>query len=434
MQAERWRELVSRKVGIIKQIAAQGRGSDEPFPPYLYTATLSHFDFRHAEKADRVGAGKGRTENEAVCSAIGEAMERYCGFQLNPERIFVAKWNDLQPAAIPAQDFVLYSERQYLSTGWPYARWKKDADVAWITGVELPSQEPVAVPASLAYLICPPARVGDLFAPATSSGMAAGATLDSAVLGGLCELMERDAFLITWMNRLPAVELELAHAGGLVQAIHRHYAYFSVDVRCFLLPSDLPATVVMAVSFDPSPGKPTHVVGLGCHPNPEIALSKALLELCQARPSEAGRFANNPPQGRLTRYEEVRTLDDHSAFAALPEQRDEFAFLWARGTKARVSDLRNPSRGNVGQDLKYCETALTAKGCRVAYVDLTLPDVAGYDVHVVRAIATGLHPIHFGFGQERLGGRRLFELPKQLSFADRVRSEADLNPCPHPLA
>jgi ribosomal protein S12 methylthiotransferase accessory factor len=190
----------------------------------------------------------------------------------------------------------------------------------------------------------------------------------------------------------------------------------------------------MAVSFDPSPGKPTHVVGLGCHPNPEIALSKALLELCQARPSEAGRFANNPPQGRLTRYEEVRTLDDHSAFAALPEQRDEFAFLWARGTKARVSDLRNPSRGNVGQDLKYCETALTAKGCRVAYVDLTLPDVAGYDVHVVRAIATGLHPIHFGFGQERLGGRRLFELPKQLSFADRVRSEADLNPCPHPLA
>jgi ribosomal protein S12 methylthiotransferase accessory factor len=434
MQTERWRELVSRKVGIIKEVAPQGRGSDEPFPPYLYIATLSHFDFRRAEKADRMGAGKGATEEEAISSAIGEAMERYCGFQCAADRIFLAKWSDLQAAAIPAEDFVLYSERQYLSKTWPYARWKKDADVAWINGVELPWEKSVAVPASLAYLVYPPPRIEDYFAPTTSNGMACGATLESAVLGGLCELMERDAFLITWMNRLPAIELELAHAGRLVEAIRQHYACFSVDVRCFLLPSDLPASVVMAISFDPRPDKPAQVVGLGCHPNPDIALRKALMELCQGRPSEAGRFADKPPHGRLTCYEDVRMLDDHSALAALPERRDEFAFLWARGTKARISDLRNPSHGNVGQDLEYCVAALTAKGCRVAYVDLTLPDLAGYDIHVVRAIATGLHPIHFGFGQERLGGRRLFELPRQLGFADRVRNEAELNPCPHPLA
>jgi ribosomal protein S12 methylthiotransferase accessory factor len=434
MQTERWMELVSRKVGIIKAVAAQGRGTDEPFPPYLYTATLAHFDFLKAEKGDRVGAGKGCTEQEAIASAMGEALERYCGFQWDPRRIVRAKWNDLQPAAIPAEDFVLYSDRQYLSKDWPHPRWKRDVDVAWINGVELPSQKPVAVPASLAYLFHATARVEDFFAPTTSSGLACGATRGSAIFAGLCELMERDAFLITWMNRLPAIELELAHTRGLVQAICQHYASFSVQVRCFLLPSDLPAAVVMAVSFDPDPDKPAQVVGLGCHPNPEIALTKALLELCQGRPSEANRFADHPPRGRLTRYENVKTLDDHSAFAALPERRDEFAFLWARDAKARVSDLRNESHGNLGKDLEYCVAELMAKGCRVAYVDLTLPDLAGYDVHVVRAIATGLHPIHFGFGQERLGGKRLFELPQQLGFADRVHTEADLNPCPHPLA
>jgi ribosomal protein S12 methylthiotransferase accessory factor len=426
--------LVSPKVGIIREIAPQGRGSDEPFPPYLYTATLSHFDFRTAEKADRVGAGKGRTEKEAIASAIGEAVERYCGFQWDYHRTFLAKWNDIQAAAIPAEDFVLYSEQQYLSKDWPYARWKKDGDVTWINGIELPSQKAIAVPAGLVYLVHPAPRAEDFFAQATSNGLAAGATLESAVLGGLCELMERDALLITWMNRLPTVELELSHAGGVVEAIHRHYAYFSVDVRCFLLPSDLPASVVMAVSFDPDPSKPAQVVGLGCHPNPEIALTKALFELCQGRPSETARFRDNPPRERLNRYEDVSTLDDHSAFAALAERRDEFAFLWARGTKARASDLPNPSGGNAGHDLEYCVRSLTAKGCRVAYVDLTLPDVAGHDFHVVRTIATGLHPIHFGYGEERLGGRRLFEVPQQLGFADRKRTEADLNPCPHPLA
>jgi ribosomal protein S12 methylthiotransferase accessory factor len=78
--------------------------------------------------------------------------------------------------------------------------------------------------------------------------------------------------------------------------------------------------------------------------------------------------------------------------------------------------------------------ALTGAGCRVAYVDLTTDDVAPYGIRVVRTIATGLQPIHFGHGEERLGGRRLFEVPRALGHATASRTEADLNPCPHPLA
>ena len=55
-------------------------------------------------------------------------------------------------------------------------------------------------------------------------------------------------------------------------------------------------------------------------------------------------------------------------------------------------------------------------------------------VGFVRAIATGLQPMHFGFGQERLGGRRLYDVPKAMGYATEVRSETDLNLRPHPLA
>ena len=77
---------------------------------------------------------------------------------------------------------------------------------------------------------------------------------------------------------------------------------------------------------------------------------------------------------------------------------------------------------------------MTRRGYRVAYAELTTSDVAPYGIHVARAIATGLQPIHFGWGEERFGGRRLFELPYQLGFAPAVRTETDLNPCPHPMA
>ena len=116
------------------------------------------------------------------------------------------------------------------------------------------------------------------------------------------------------------------------------------------------------------------------------------------------------------------------------ERRDEFAFLWQIGDQKRIDQLLNPSTGDVEKDLELCTLALAAKGYRAAMVELTTPDLVDYGIHVVRVIIPGLQPVHFGHGEERLGGERLFTLPMQLGFSGSVRSESDLNPCPHPLA
>ena len=232
MVSDHWKALISPKVGVIRNVAPQLRGSEEPTPPYLYTATLSNFDFHNVDKTERMGAGKGVTEKDAMASAIGEAIERYCAFQWDPYRTFLAKWNALSPAAsISPAELVLYSDDQYSAGKLPYIRWKEDADVTWIHGVEMPSGRPVALPASLVYLVHPVPRHEDFFAPASSNGLAAGPTLQGAILAGICELMERDALLVAWMNRLPAIELDLSTAGSLVTGIQKHYKHFFVDVR-----------------------------------------------------------------------------------------------------------------------------------------------------------------------------------------------------------
>jgi ribosomal protein S12 methylthiotransferase accessory factor len=434
MHIDRLMQLVSPKVGLIRAVSPQARGADEPLPPYLYTATLSNFDFRAADGNERIAAGKGRTEQEAIASAIGEAAERYCAYQWDPSRTRLASWNDVRDAGINPDELVLYSERQYRSRGWRTVPWRVDQQVTWMEAKELPSGRTIVVPASMVYLVHPAPRAEDYFASSTSNGLSAGASLEAAVLGGLCELMERDALMICWMNRLPAIELDLENTEAVVGSICRHYACFDVEVRAFLLPSDLPAAVVLAMSLDSHPSRPAQVIGMGCHPDPQVALRKAIFELCQGKPSETKRFEDKPPGGRLNGYEDVKTLDDHSAFLTLRERRGEFAFLWKTGARARVTDLPNPSSGNVATDLDNCTNQLGTAGHRVAYVDLTLPDIASCGCFVVRTLAAGLQPVHFGFGQERLGGRRLFELPQRLGFENRLRTESDLNPCPHPLA
>jgi ribosomal protein S12 methylthiotransferase accessory factor len=267
-------DLVSPKVGIIKELAPQARGGDEPLPPFLYTAQLSHFDFHVTEKSERIGAGKGRTKQEAIAAAIGEAVERYCAFQWDPSRTFIAARKDLKGPSIAPSELVLYSEAQYKQSDRGVVNWQESNETTWMQGVELPSGEPVAVPASLVYLVTPPPRPEDFFTPASSNGLAAGPTLDHAVLGGLCELMERDALLIAWMNRLPAIELDLRASGRAARALARHYASFSVDIRAFMLPTDLPASIVMALSLESDPNRPAQVVGMGCHVDPEVAWSR----------------------------------------------------------------------------------------------------------------------------------------------------------------
>jgi len=431
---EPWEDLVSAKVGLVTELSPQVRGAEEPVPPYLYTATLSHFDFRTVERQERLNAGKGRTEREAKLAALGEAVERYSAYHWDRGRTFLAKWADVRDAAIAPIECVLYADDQYARPDFPYRKWQADQEVTWISGIELPQRTEVALPASLVYLVHPLPRPEDYFAAITSNGLAAGASLDQAVLGGLYELIERDALLVTWMNRLPAIEIAVPDGGSAAAYVIRHYARFGVTVRAFALRTDQLPTVVMAIAFDSDPSMPARLIGMGCDVSPSAALDKAIFELCQARPSEAIRFRSNPPAGRLRTYEDVVTLEDHPAFHGVPEHCHETEFLWSTGEKIDLGAFVDPTAGQAQQNLDLCVARLAGTGHRVAYAEIAAPDVASVGYHVVRSFATGLQPIHFGWGEARLGGRRLFEAPLKWGLRPTATALVDINWCPHPLA
>ncbi len=426
-------DLISPRTGIIRSLSRVSRGTEEPSPPVVCQCLVSQFDYRTANTTDRMTAGKGETEKEAMLGAIGEALERYCSYQENPDAVFRATVAELGKAAISPHEFVLYSERQYAAPGFKYAKPDDQSKIGWTRAVELPGESEAFAPASLVYLYFNTEGPDGYFCPPTSNGLAAGPSLDAAILGGLYELIERDAFLLTWMNRLPAPHVDYSGIGGIAARIHSHYARFGVDALVFDLTTDIGVPVMMAMAVDRSGDGPAVVVGLGCHLNPAVALKKALMEVCQVRPSETIKFTKTPPAERLKTYRDVKTLEDHAGFAAIPGNLHEFGFLLDSPRSRQIESLTNASASEAKADLAHCVSLLRAAGCRVAYVDLTTPDVAPYGVSVVRAIATGLQPMHFGAGEERLGGPRLFAAAAKLGHANGIRTEHDLNPCPHPM-
>jgi ribosomal protein S12 methylthiotransferase accessory factor len=379
----------------------------EPDPPRIFNATLSHFDFRTAPAIERAATGKGATDDEARLAAIAEAAERYCGWNGRSESFVRATFDELGSAAIPPTEFGLYSDSQYVRPGFPYRPFDPKRPIAWARGVELPDRKPVWLPAELVYLNF----FEDLLVPPDSTGMAAGPDLESAILAGLYEAAERDAFTLMWLARLPAARAENAVSGPLEKSIIRHYARSSIEVRLYRLPSLIPIAVMMAMAIDESGAGPAAVVGLGCHLNPAIAARKALFEVCQVRPgvkSDAGSRLKSPA--------DVRTLEDHAAYYASLERLIEFSFLASNES----ADLVDRSTGSVTGDISFCVEALGRAGCRTDYVEITAPELEDFPICVARVLVTGLQPIHFGFGMERLGGPRA---PRK-----------NLNPAPHPLA
>ena len=428
-QLQSLRELVSPRTGILKSLALRPRSADQPVLPVIYEGVLSNYDFRKASAPERATCGKGLTEEIAMLGAIGEAIERYCaahvGSDLRRDTTIAVK-EEKGEGAIAAEEFVLYSEEQRARPEFPYWRHQPQDAIVWTTALELPDQNPVLVPAAFVYLNPVGDQPQDYFFGTNSSGYAAGPDVAAALRTALLELIERDAFTLTWLARRPAMEIDLQSMRGphaaTVTEIHRTYARWGTTIRAFALQTNLPATVVMAIALDETGDGPAAIVGLGCELEPASALRKALFEICQMHEPLRRRCAEQG-RTRLDHYTDVHTLEDHAAYFFRQDHRHELDFLLNASGRIAITDFPDHSTETILDDLNLLQRAFAALGYRAVYRDLTTPDLQAYPIRVVRALVTQLQPISFGHGLQRLAGKRLKE----------CGAEA-LNPCPHPLA
>jgi ribosomal protein S12 methylthiotransferase accessory factor len=425
--------LVSSRVGVIRNLERLPHGIALPDPPVVYNAVLAHHDFRRARLRERSASGKGETEEEAMAGAIGEAVERYCASHPYPESVIQGTFSALPGEALDPAALILYSEAQYAGEGIPFGPFGEDTILSWVPATSLPGGSTKFVPATFVYMnyACPSPE--QYLADPTTNGLAAGPDLTSAILSGLYELIERDGFLIHWCNRLGAPRVDLEGLGGIFRSIPEHFRRFGVEVSAHNVSSDVAVPVMLALSIDGGGRGPAACVGLGCHLSPTRALRKALFELCQSYLGQSNQMRRPGYVPAIQSFADVHEPEDHGALFRSVQSLRELGFLLEGDRLQRVENLPDRSTGSAAGDLETCLGLLAPAGIRAAYVDVTTPDIRPLGLRVVRTIAPGLQPMHFGFGRERRGGRRLYETPQALGYAVRPRTESELNPCPHPL-
>ncbi|GAA3451778.1 TOMM precursor leader peptide-binding protein [Dactylosporangium matsuzakiense] len=360
-----------------------------------------------------LSGGKGRTEVQAKVSAIGEAIERYAGVWRGEQPVTRARFAETAHAVHP-RDLLLFSEEQY-DRREPRGhfhrvprRLTEDRAIDWTQAWSLTHDEPRALPAAYCWYGHPDLADADVCG-ADSNGCAAGASLPEAVLQGLCELIERDAVALWWYHRsrLPGVDLA-SFADPWIDALTAFYAReLGRGLWALDLSADLGVPVYAAVS--PRPGRAAEdiLVGFGAHPDPAVALSRALSEVNQFLPMVAGkRYA----------VSDAETLAWFTT-ARIAEQ------PWLSPSDAAPSTVRthlSSASGDAARDVRAIVTTLQAKGLDTIVLDQSRADLG---LRVARVVVPGLR--HFW---RRLGPGRLWDVPAQLGRAGRAADESAMNP------
>jgi ribosomal protein S12 methylthiotransferase accessory factor YcaO len=208
--------------------------------------------------------------------------------------------------------------------------------------------------------------------PRSSTGYAAGPTLEDAALSALLECTERHAVSL-WFNGLNkpvpllAAEAMTSYSVGL-------RGPGAPLVRLMLLPHDIEGAIVAAASSVSAAG--CIAVGYGCAPSAEQAAMKAVRELCQ------GEFALH--------LESQSTTPGHGAFTAKSEMFLNRSELFETGNARREAE----------EGAQGLSSLCTRFPHQVRFVDLTLPSDG---VPVVCALADGIRDIASEFGPGQTG-------------------------------
>jgi ribosomal protein S12 methylthiotransferase accessory factor len=381
-----------------------------------------------------LGGGSGINRHAARAAALGEAVERYSAACLpQPEDLVFASANELGSEAVDPERFALYREDQYRHPSFPYERFTRSTSVSWVRGSSLLTGEPVFLPAQVVLLRAPVALDEPRICQATSNGLACHATLEEATLSGLFEVVERDAFMIAWMNRLSLPRLTWKSSPGLI-ALERLYLaptglrYAAVDLSAFWR-----VPTVMGVVRGNSREQAALGVGASSGKTIEDAIWKALDEASHVRSWARNLLFLQPNRTFEPDFSDVRDFVDHVRCYAEHANARHAAFLDAAEETRDVGHIAPIGGTSVTESIAAVLERLATQGVSAYVVDVTAPDVRAARLRVAKVVAPELCPLDVDHRARFLGGTRLYRAAFELGLRPAPLSADDLNPFPHPF-
>lgn len=372
--------------------------------------------------------------DEAAVTTIGEFIERRA---LAPDTH--TQWISASPSELrkkgkkflDPKELSGFSEEQ--KSRHP-ERICRDADVfCWVQGVSLFSGHTCFLPAQAAFWHYNYRAMGErLISESNSNGAAGMTSIEEALLNGLRELIQRDAFLMFWLHSTapPRIDLDTIEDKE-VREILAKLTRYGLEAEILDITSDFGLPTFAAFILEKKEGSYSAAMGASSQGNSDSAMKQSLLEALVMSNDRRKHLPHRLPESYRPFEDPIGHFDRNKLFAN-PDTFSHYTWFLS-GSKKEIQTLRARYRApeNRADEFQFLLSELRSrgKGYELYYFASPHPVLKELGYHVVKVVVPALVPLYLTETAAPLGNLRLQNAPSILGFG----KTSFPYPFPHPF-
>jgi len=335
-----------------------------------------------------VYGGKGITKDHAKASAMMEGFERYSAERKDYDKTIIASLNEISDKGnyIDPKSLNLPKQLEKMDIN--------DIPLEWSVAHDLITDEDYYVPTNaILHPYSHESNVESLF-KSNTNGLASGNILEEAILHGMFEVIERDAwsiFELTHKN-YAQIDTDTIESDVINETIDK-FESEGIKIKLMDFTADIKIPTI-AASADDTVTKDAGLLtlGIGTHLDPEVAILRALTEVAQSRATQINGAREDTVRADFAReagYERMKRIN-------------KFYFK-QENDKINLANIENKSTHSITQDISIVKDELIENEIKhILYTDLTRPELG---VSVVRVVIPEMEM--YALDPERAGYRFL---------------------------
>lgn len=393
------------------------------FLPPLPDAPHIHICIGRYEKSTGLGGGFDiHSRGLALAKTVSETVER----GLWQEHATYWQENSILETSAHLQDAALSLKNLAGFSSETRGRFQKlayspETIFRWSRGVQLDSMRPLFIPSQLVsarYAMDTQNIEEPLLREPNTNGLAVAESFEVAAHRGLLELIERDAFMITYFNMIRPKRIDpRTIESASIQALLEQFTRFDLVCDIVLLPTDMPVHVICAVIRD-NRGGPSLVVAAKANYIIETAIHGAIMEGLATWTLARSSGAYLRPISL-----EKMSISERIGYWAKPENAKKLSWLSS-------GDLIGSPKSMPILNLRSLAMAVKKNGCTAVAIEMSPPLLREINMHAVVVVSPELQPLSMQRDTLYDGGIRLESIPNKFGFTPARNTPLASHPFP----
>jgi len=397
---------------IIKDIYQNPFYNDEP-KIYSFTSVIKKTTKLSSDSSLEVLAGGSSfTKERALFKTIGEAFERYSLSAYDVRNLIWDKYQNLKERAINPSNFISFSE---LRTKPKFKIYRSEKNkLHWTKGFSLTKKKDIFIPAQLVFVPYYFKKNEPVIRLPITTGAASHTSLEKAILAGLLEVIERDAFIINYLNKLSRKLIDIKKfKKEKFENITLLFKRYNLEFYIVDISTEVPVYSILSIIVDRSGLSPAISLGAKSSLDVENAIIGAIEENLH------GRFWIRRVMVK-TPEEKIKKIKENQFFISDLEER---GLLWSTidmvdKIKFFLTCKKIPIKSFPLIKTKNLNTLLNwfrKEDIEVIYIDVT-PQNLRNKVYTIKVLIPQFQPLYLDERFSYQDGSRLKEIPKRLGF------------------